>query len=388
MVYIGDYFAISLVVLLFVFYFNDKITSRYMSFSNKCFVACLILTALTALTDILVGELLTAVNMPLWIHIGGNTLYFLLNIVTTSAFALFLFNKILEHAYDRHCMVRACIGLGILFSVYLLVVIANLWTGWLFYFDAEGNYCRGPLNPLGYIITIFQMVLVLICYSRNRKNANRPMRRALIQTFPVIILCIIIQRIQPDIMLNGYIMSMVATILFLSFQGQQQGVHSLTELNDRHRFFKEVERRIATGDRFQVFLINIKNVNTINQKYGHLFGDEFLYQFAFSLEKLFRNSFAFHMNGTVFALVLPYTDQSTAEGRCGTLLDFLEQGTICFKQHVSIDYVVVEYIADEQDTDAAEFYEKLEYAATQAYQQKNRYIRYTPAMGVEMGQTH
>ena len=383
MVFIGDYFAIGLVIVLCMFYFDGKTSRHFMSNANKFFLACLVLTALTALTDLITVQLLTVEHIPLWVNMAVNTAYFVINILTTSAFALYLFTKILEHAHDNHCMVNACIGLTTLFLIFITLVIANFWNGCLFYFDAQGHYCRGPLNAIGYIVTIFQMGLVLICFFRNRKNASRPMRRVLVQSFPVIVLCIIIQRMFPEIMLNGFIMSMVAAVLFLSIQSQQ-GVHSLTELNDRHRFFKELEQRIANQDRFQVFLINLKNIGTINLKYGHLFGDEFLYQFAFSLERLIKNSLAFHMNGAAFALVLPYTDQSTAEQKCGLLLDFLERGIVCLHQPVSIDYVVVEYITDEQSTSAAEFYERLEYSAAQAYQKKNRYIRYTPDMGEQM----
>ena len=383
MIFIGDYFAIGLVIVLCMFYFDGKTSRHFMSNANKFFLACLVLTALTALTDLITVQLLTVEHVPLWVNMAVNTAYFVINILTTSAFALYLFTKILEHAHDNHCMVNACIGLTTLFLIFITLVIANFWNGCLFYFDAQGHYCRGPLNAIGYIVTIFQMGLVLICFFRNRKNASRPMRRVLVQSFPVIVLCIIIQRMFPEIMLNGFIMSMVAAVLFLSFQSQQ-GVHSLTELNDRHRFFKELEQRIANQDRFQVFLINLKNIGTINLKYGHLFGDEFLYQFAFSLERLIKNSLAFHMNGAAFALVLPYTDQSTAEQKCGLLLDFLERGIVCLHQPVSIDYVVVEYITDEQSTSAAEFYERLEYSAAQAYQRKNRYIRYTPDMGEQM----
>ena len=384
MVFVGDYFALGLVIVLCLFYFDGRTSHRYMSAASKCFIACLVLTALTSLTDLLTGHLLNMSHVPLWINMAANTLYFMVNIITTSAFALFLFTKILEHIHDNHCMTMALRGLAILFSAYTLLVIANIFTGWLFYFDNAGNYCRGPLNAVGYLVTLCQMILVLICYVRNRRNASRPMRRALVQTFPVIVLCIVIQRIYPEIMLNGFIMSMVCTVLFLSFQGQRQGVHSLTELNDRHRFFKEIERRIREKQRFQVFLINIKNFSTINQKYGHLFGDEFLYQFAFSLEKLLKNSQAFHMNGTVFSLVFPYSGQEEGEFRCSTLLRFLEEGIHCLDRMVPIDYVVVEHTANDQTPDAAKFYENLEFAAAQAYQKKIRYTHYTSDMDKQM----
>ena len=165
----------------------------------------------------------------------------------------------------------------------------NIWNGWLFYFDEQGVYHRGPLNILGYILTICQMILVCICYFRNRKNASQAMRRFLIQIFPLILFCIIIQRINPEIMMNGVIMAIVDTIMFLSFQSQRPGIHNLTKLNDRHQFFRELESRIKKKQDFQVFSIHLKDFKGINQKYGHLAGNEILYQYAFSLERLLKN---------------------------------------------------------------------------------------------------
>ncbi|MBQ3011706.1 MAG: EAL domain-containing protein [Oscillospiraceae bacterium] len=384
MIFVGDIFALGLVAVLLIFYLDGKVINRFLPSTSKYFIACLIFTALTALIDLIAGYLLSLTHVPLWLNISVNTLYFIINIVTTSSFALYLFTRILEHTHERHCMTRAHIGLSVLFIGYMALVILNLWNGWLFYFDDAGSYCRGPLNVAGYIVTVLQMALVLICFFKNRKSAGRPMRRVLIQTFPVAVLCIIIQRMYPEIMLNGYIMSMVATVLFLTYQGQRQGVSTLTELNDRHRFFKQAENRIKRNLPFQVFMINIKNFGAINRKYGHLFGDEVLYQFAFAMERLFKNGSSFHMNGTVFAIILPYTDQSTAEKQAGILLDFLEAGIECMQQHIQPEYVVVDYIADEQEISAAEFYEKMEFAASKAYQQKHRYIRYTPEMGDEL----
>lgn len=384
MISIGDYFALGLVIILCAFFFDSKTSFRYMPSTSKLFIGCLVTTAMTAIADLVTVQLMDQVGVPLWQNMLANTLYFIINIVTTSCIALYFFTRILEHTHERHCMKRACSGLVVLFAVYMCFVVANLWNGCLFYFDETGIYCRGPLNALGYIITIAQMVLVVICYFRNRQNANRPMRRVLMQTFPVIPLCIIIQRTNPEIMLNGFLFALLDTVLFLTFQGQRQGVHTLTKLNDRHRFFTEVDYRISQKEPFQIFLINIKNFGAVNQKYGHLFGDEFLYQFAFSLEKLLNGSLSFHMNGTVFATILRYTYQSTAEEQSGTLLDFLEKGIQCANHHVPIEYVVVHYVSDGMESNSAEIYENLEYAATKAYGTKQRYICCTSEVREEM----
>ena len=351
---------------------------------SMLFVFCLITTALTAITDLITGQLQVLTNVPLWQNVLWNSLYFVINIITTSFIALYLFTKILEHTHEHHCMRKACIGLAVLFAVYMFFVIANLWNGWLFYFDAADNYCRGPLNSLGYIITLAQLILVMICYFRNQKNASQPMRHVLAQLVPIIPLCIAIQRVYPEIMLNGFLMALVETVLFLTFQGQREGVHNLTKLNDRHRFFSEVDRRIAANEPFQIFHINIKNFGSINHKYGHQFGDELLYQFAFSLEKLLKGSMAFHMNGTVFTIILRYTYQSTAEEQCGKLLDFLEQGIQCMNTHVSMDYVMVHYISDGTEINAAEISENLEHTNAKVYGLKQKYIRCTSEIREEM----
>jgi len=381
MIFLGDFFAIGLVIVLSLFFFDDK---YYLTKSSRYFVGCLVLTALTAATDLASGSLLYMEAVPVWLNMTVNSLYFLINIITTSCIALYLFTKILEHSHNNHCMHYAQTALLILFVVYVGVVLGNIQFGWLFYFDENGTYCRGPLNALGYYVTVCQMVLVTICYFRNRKNASKSMRRALIQTFPVTVICIAIQRAFPQIMLNGYIMAMVDTILFLTFQGQRLGVHTLTKLNDRHRFFKEVDVRMKNGKQFQVFLINIKNFSKINQKYGHILGDEVLYQFAFSLETLIKNSMAFHMNGTVFALVLPYLSQKAAYDNCGLLLQFLDDGISCLEESIHFDYTVAEYIVEDGEGNAEVFYERLEYAANMAYQQNCHYMRYVPAIGRQM----
>ena len=379
--FIGDYFAFGLVLVLCMFFFDGK---HALNRTSKYFVSFLILTAVTSLTDIISGSMMSNASVPLWLNMGINTLYFIVNILTTSCIALYLFNKILEHSHDKHCLVYAMRGLAICLTVYLAFIISNLWTGWLFYFNEEGVYCRGPLNAIGYFVTMLQMALVLVCYFRNRKNATITIRRVLIQTFPVVVLCIIIQRIYPEIMLNSLIMSMVATVLFLTFNGQRPGIHALTRLNDRHSFFDNIDSRIKSGNAFQILLINIKNFGVINQKYGHIAGDELLYQFAFSLEKLIKNSEAFHMNGTVFALVLPFPSQQLAGKHQAALLEFLETGIAFEEEFINLDYVVVEYLAASVTSNAEQLYELLEYAASKAYNSKLHYIRCTPELGHEM----
>ena len=373
--FIGDYFALAMVLVLFLFFIDSKSSLRHMASSGKLFITALLMTAVTAVTDLYTGYLLVQENVPQWVNMFANTMYFITAVMTTSVLALYMFRKILEHTHHRHCMNRAYIGLSVIFAIYLILVLANLKNKWLFYFTEDGVYCRGPLNGLGYIAASLQLALVLLCFVRNRKTASTTMHRVLFMISPVIPLCVVVHYIDPDIMLNCFVIALVAMVLFLTFQGQRHGVHSLTQLNDRHRFFIEADYRISTGEPFQIFLINIKNYGSINQKYGNRFGDEILYQFAFSLEKLLQGSMTFHMNGTVFAVVLRYTYQNMSEKQCGILLDFLEKGIQCGEHHVDIDYIVAHYITHGEEENATDLYETMEYAISKAYGMNRKYTQ-------------
>ena len=384
MIFLGDYFALGLVIVLSLFFFDNRTSLRHLPATSKLFIGCLFFTALTAATDLWTGYLMEIEGVVLWVNMLANASYFIFNIMATSCIALYLFVRILEHTHDKHCMKMACGWLAGIFVAYLGLVVANTWNGWLFYFDKAGNYYRGVLNGIGYFVVVAQMILVAICFFRNRQNASRLMHRVMWYSFPPALMSIIVQRIYPDVLLNAFLLALMNTVLFLNFQGQRQGVHKLTRLNDRHTFFKEIDYRIKEREPFQVFLIDVKNFSFINQKYGHLFGDELLYHFAFELEKLLPDSLSFHMNGTAFAVVLRYTYQSVADRQSGQLLDFLEKGVFCGDICVPLESVMVHYVADGLESGAADIYESLEYAADKGYENKQSYIRCTREVREEM----
>ena len=374
MIYIGDYFALALVGVVFLFFLDTKTSLRYMSTPSKLFIVNLIMTAATALIDLLTVYMLGK-DFPLWLNMVANSAFFISGTVTTTFIALYMFMRILEHTHEKHCMRRAYIGLTVLLVGYLAVVAANIRTGWLFYFDESGNYCRGPLNGLAYIIATLQLGMVIICFLRNKKTAGNTVWRILLMISPVIPLCVITNILAPEVLMNCFVLAVVDGVIFMAFQGQRHGVHTLTKLNDRYRFFNEIDYRIKKGEPFQIFLISIKNFGNINQKFGNNFGDEVLYHFAYAIEKLLPGNMTFHMNGTVFAMVMRYTYQSTSEKQCGTILDFLEKGIEVVGNQIDLDYTLAHYVADGNEDIATDLYETMEYAAAKARRMQHRYIR-------------
>lgn len=381
MAYLGDYFALGLIAILCMFYFEDK---HFPNMPSKAFAACLIFVGGSIVTGLGCSFLDFYGITPLWIRFVMRSFHLLINVAAISCFAIFLILHIFAHIYDNRHLKLGSFILLLLLGIYALFVLTNAWTGWLFYYDAAGTYQNGALHALEGIIAILQMICVYFCYLYNRKHIDRVMSKALLRTFPVVIFCIIVQYIFQDIMLNGLIMALVSLMLFLQFQGHRQGFHRLTKLNDRMRFFSDLESRISNKDQFQVLLMTLKGFSTINQIYGPKAGDEILYQFAYGLERRIPGTAAYHMNGTSFTLMLPYYDDDTARQNLHHIFSYLDNGVSYRSEQIRGKYVVAEYLVDESVTRADKLYEKLEFASSIANKQKLRYIRYTPDIGHQM----
>lgn len=379
MVLIGDYIAIGLVAILCLFYFE---TAYFPTRASKYFAVCLPLTAITAILDVTAVYMLKASSIPVQLNVAVNTLFFIFNLLTTTMIAMVLFSKILEHVHDSHCLKQAQIMMSIIFGLYLVIVVVNIWTGILFFFGKNGEYVRGPFNAIGYALTVVQMILVSVCYVKNRRYASREISRALVHMMPIALLCIVLQLLLPNVLLNSLIMSLVEMVLFLNFQNSRSGVHRLTNLNDRHKFLKYIENIIAHQKSYRAFVIKIKNFDAINQKYGRKAGDEILYLFAFSLEKVIKRSNAFHLDNVKFALLI--NEENCKDIDClKALTDFLENGINYGNERVLLDYSLLENVID-KDSDSSVIYEEIEYAASITENSSLRYLRYTPEIRNDM----
>lgn len=379
MVFVGDFFAIGLIIVLCMFYFERK---HFLSFNSKIFAACLILIGLTASTNIFCYIIMEDPSTPLWMLYLFNSLYFLVMMSATALLTLFLLYSILEHVCRGLCRVMGTsITLG-LTTVYLLILLSNVKTGAIFYFDANHLYHRGPLNGFGYFVVLGEIFVICMGYFRNYKSAPRAMRRVLLQTIPCLLLCLALQKVYSKIMITTFCMAMLALVLFLNFQGRRSGVDELTRLNDRSRFFLELELRFSRKQPFQVFFVELNDFDDLSKRYGKKLDDDILYHFAYGLRHLIPKATSFQLSRLTFAVIVPTADR--CEENREKLQRYLAGGLYLSDEHIQPDNLLVEYIVDKDSVSVADFHAKLDYAIHTAHVENKRYIYYTPALGEAM----
>lgn len=148
---------------------------------------------------------------------------------------------------------------------------------------------------------------------------------------------------------------------------------SLTGLYNRRLFEeycdKEFNRAKRYGQHLALVLLDLHRLKEVNDRYGHLRGDEVLQLAATVLRKNLRASdFAFRIGGDEFALLLPQADPEQAATLCDRLRANFESESAPMKlsTSVTIDYGIAVH---PQDGDTKEILVRL--ADERLYQLKN-----------------
>lgn len=305
---------ITALLLIFVLMFSLAVYKKTVTHTLKLYKGCLALSACCILWNMLCVTLLRYGNrIPVGVNLFTNSLYFWLTVVMCSATALYIFEKMLEHVYDPYCILRVKRMLFVLIIFYTLIVIVNLKTGVLFWFDEAGKYHRGFLNSIGYGIVLLELLFMFICLFKYRSSVGKEMKHTF-KMFPSIVVALIfIQVFNPEILLNGLIVAFVDVILFVSFFGQRRENDSVTGAGNRDGLFKELALRIGVRQKFQILLVVPKDFRVINQRHGHEMGNEFLYSIAAWMEETYKEAAIFRYIGVSFAVVLPYRNQQQSE---------------------------------------------------------------------------
>lgn len=366
---LGNYLAIGVLVVVTLVFLRNR---YYITKATRWFGVCIIFTYLTAITNTL--RTYVMLNPPE----SGALLKFIItfdilfSLLTTSIIALYLISKVTEHALkEKSDFLRGKIVIGSLYVVFTVIILLNLKFGYIFSVT-DGVYSLGKYWRLPYIFILPQMLMVFVCCIVHKKSLSPNVRNSLILCIPVIALCSLAKTIYNDASVFVIALVLVELLFFLSFQNRKINTNTLTNLNDGRSFYADVAKRIKTGKKFKAYLIKLNNIGSIKENHGYRVGDELLYHFGVILRKIYPAT-PFHMYGTTFALISPYTDENTSEAQTRELLALLDNKINYQGTDFQLVYSMSEHVwADEASSDA--FYEKLDYAVTIARAEKKKHL--------------
>ena len=375
---IGNVFALCILLTISIVFFQNK---YYLTLASKHFAVSLLVTMLYCVVAICFDE---AIKHAMLNQIGAHVLGFakvLLLLSASTLTALYVVLKLIDHTYNQHQYLYSRRLFTVMLAVVIGLLICNLFTGILYSVDENGVYTPTAIAYVEYGFIFIQISAVVICAIVNSKTVSKSVRLSSWQSLISAIICLVLRLLFSDSTLLAFSMSLLLMIFFLNFQSHRIGVNTLTNLNDKRRFFAEIENRFALGNKFNVYLIHIENYDVINSVYGHKTGDEVLYLFAFKLEKLFDEGVAFHIHSTTFGLVLPASEHD--EKYTEKLLEMLNKEISCSEYKINLKCHLTSKKCD-SPMDVTVFYEQLAHTMNKARKNEQRYLAYAPEFGKDM----
>ena len=189
------------------------------------------------------------------------------------------------------------IVIGIVQLIYFIMVLINLKTGWIFSFNSETGYVRGPVKNITYILSIcYGLIIVLIVLIQRRKLARRVFWVFISYPF-ISIYFIAIQYVFPKLLLTGVASFTSLLFAYVTIQSYTMEINLKTGLLTENRLRKRIHIQHRGGVLYVLMIDNINMIQSsldvaeLNQLYLHL-GEIFMNNFPRNAYILSLNRFA------------------------------------------------------------------------------------------------
>ncbi len=333
----GEYFAIIILVVIALFYADVKPIrgqmKRYVLYwCNLGFCAASIFLNIFSvhIMDNVHDHSITLAHVV-------NTAYFLVSWLMVMCLCYYMFTRILEFVYTGNCMHRVNVlhTFLIIFSVVLLAI--NLHSGVIYYFDDEENYVRGPLNWLCYGVPFIEILMLIICYAKNRKNVSDATEKVLSVSIPIALILMLYEFIFPNAEMNGTIFATVNLIIFINYGGGHREMDSLTGLENRRYFMTETAFLMGSKKRFQMIFVKLHSLPEFGSIYGTAGSDVLLMRIGEALEKIDeQNGKVFRYGSSGFAMLYMDSDPVSYQKRLANTSLSMRH---LFKSYADIGYI-------------------------------------------------
>ncbi len=373
---VPEYISFVLLTLICVYMLSDKktLSPKELTFRFSCIFA--IIATVNNIVSIYAIE--NAARMHVAFNIYVNSFYFFSVAVMTTMVSITTYVSMFEGRYEeRRLRVAVIISLSY-FILETALVLVNLATGWLFYFDADKAYHRGPLNAVGLLFLAISIINVLWFGILEWKRV-RKLFRLVFFTLPAIGIVIgAIQYLFPTTILTGTIIAFALLTLLISGQQQRARVDALTELPNREAFFNDIDRLCRQKQPYRIIVIGLRNFKQINGQFGQRAGDALLVSLASFLSHLNPCALAYRSSGVQFMLVVTQLGEKEYESLFSAVMNRFHERWETGAEQAELHAIFADVKYPDHAADVDGVIASLEYATRLAKEDaKGKPVRFT-----------
>ena len=201
------------------------------------------------------------------------------------------------------------VAFGVLL-IYCILVLISYFCNSIFYVDETGEYHRGILYPLqlilcyGYLLITSIKAAILANRKENYVNKRMLLTLATFALFPMILGTLQVAIYGLPMVSMGIALAILQA--HIHFQEQLISIDPLTEINNRNEMIKYLSSKLNEKNKnLCLFILDVDDFKSINDKYGHLEGNQALIRVAKSLKQFAKehNAFISRYAGDEFIII-------------------------------------------------------------------------------------
>lgn len=319
------------------------------------------------------------------LKVAGSLFYLGMSVAIASITGAMLATMFENRLQSKKFKVASILAFSLL-VIQISIIVANLFSGWLFYIRPDGKYVTGPLYRIDLFYLVIAYFNIYVFYRLERKRVRNAFR-LIIYIIPIIItIMCVFQYFYLGIILTGTILSVSLLVLFIYGQQQRLYIDPLTEVSNREAFFQSLEQMASKHMSFRVIFVSLRKYKLVNNQFGQRIGDEFLLEIGRYFSALNPKVTPYRFSGVEFALVEAHLPTSEYEELLTRVKERFDVPWFTEGLTVSINAAVCDIRYPDHAADVNELIASLEYAMRLAKcDVNNKLVRFSGVLRGEFG---
>ena len=274
---------------------------NYPSKANKRYLFLMLAGLSASLLDVVsVYAIVYAGQIPIALNMLINTL-FLLAMNMIAFIYYFYIDTIINEFEETNNHKNLFMKVMAVFD--FIIIATSPFTGWVFYFNEQKEYCSGPLKAVVYGIALFVLFACLFITIRNRDILSKTQKNCVYMYTLSNLFAVIVQCIFPKLLITNFAIAIAFMIVYITLQRPENKMDSLTTLGNRVSFLEELNRDVNNKKRFYLLAVKLGNLNNINETIGVTLTNSVLRQFSQTLMDANNKANLYRISGSKFVYI-------------------------------------------------------------------------------------
>lgn len=194
---------------------------------------------------------------------------------------------------------------GIVCSLWMVFLLINTKTGWLFKYSHELGYVRGPLKNITYCLMAYFVALTMISVILNRKSLPGRIFFTFMFYPVVTAMFVMFQFFFPKVVMTGAASFSGLLMAYLTIQADMLEFDSITGLLGEHKLQLNIEKRKTAG---YLYVLDIENFNFIQNNFSVQNRNQLLLDIGNEFSHCFQRQ-SYHISSGRFAGICDTKEQ-------------------------------------------------------------------------------